>query len=413
METRTQQAVPRPFASRRDTLGERYDLWLIIVALILLGLGLIMIASASVSTADRELGRPLYYFWRQAGYAGLGLLLAWMVTRVELDIWRRQSPLLLVFGILLLVLVLVPGIGREVNGSTRWIPLGAVSLQPSEPMKLFLILFLAGYLVRRAEEVRSVLSGFFKPIALLTLVAGLLLLEPDYGATVVLFATALGMLFLGGVPLLSFAGWVLLIAALLGAVILAAPYRLERLAVFLDPWADPFGSGFQLTQALIAIGRGGWLGSGLGSSVQKLFYLPEAHTDFLFAVLAEELGLVGAVLVIGLFWFLCWRAFAIARRAELAERFFHAYLAYGLGLTVGLQALVNIGVNMGVLPTKGLTLPLVSYGGSSMLVNCIAIALLVRIDHELRCCAGGAGVTGAGQALPASLAPLDGVRAGR
>ena len=231
---------------------------------------------------------------------------------------------------------------------------------------------------------RVSLSGFLKPIVVLSLIAGLLLLEPDYGATVVLFSMTLGMMFLGGVPFLSFVGWVTLASVFLVSVVISEPYRLERLTAFWNPWADPFGSGFQLTQALIAIGRGEWFGVGLGNSVQKLSYLPEAHTDFLFAVLAEEFGLFGMCVVIVLFAFVVWRAFAIARRAELANRFFEAHLAYGLGLLIGLQAFVNIGVNVGLLPTKGLTLPLMSSGGSSMVVNCVMIALLLRIDHELR-----------------------------
>lgn len=378
------QAIPRHYASAFDALSARFDAWLGCVAIVLLAFGLVMVASASISTAHRELGEPLYFFWRQASFVGFALLCAWVTVLIDMRVWQAHSPLLLVFGVLLLALVLVPGIGREVNGSMRWIKLGSLNLQPSEPMKLFMALYLAGYLVRRGEEVRSLSSGFFKPILVLGIIAGLLLLEPDYGAVVVLFATALGMLFLGGVPLVGFLGWLIVIGVFLGSIILTAPYRLERLTTFVNPWADPFGSGFQLTQALIAIGRGEWFGVGLGNSIQKLFYLPEAHTDFLFAVLAEEFGFAGMALIIGLFSFVVWRAFSIARRAERRARYFGAYLAYGLGLLIGLQAFVNIGVNMGILPTKGLTLPLMSYGGSSIVVNCVAVALLLRVDHELR-----------------------------
>ena len=384
ISARVHQAVPRGASHLPDPRIVGFDWWLGGAALILLGLGLVMVASSSISTAERELGRPLYYFQRQALFVGLGLVCAWLTLKVDLRVWQRMSPLLLVFGMGLLALVLVPGIGHEVNGATRWMRIGMFSLQPSELMKLYLALYLAGYLVRRSEEVRSVLSGFLKPIAVLSLIAALLLLEPDYGATVVLFSAALGMMFLGGVPFLSFLGWLGLISGFLGAIVLTAPYRIERLITFIDPWADPFGSGFQLTQALIAIGRGEWFGVGLGNSVQKLFYLPEAHTDFLFAVLAEELGLVGMAFVIGMFSFLVWRAFDIARRSESHGNLFGSHLAYGLGLLIGLQAFVNIGVNMGILPTKGLTLPLMSYGGSSILVNCVVIALLLRIDHEVR-----------------------------
>ena len=352
--------------------------------LVLLMLGLVMVASASIAIGDGELGQPLYFFWRQAAYVSAGVLLGLLALRVPLLAWRRSGVILLLFGVALLVLALVPGIGREVNGSMRWISLGPVNLQPSELVKLLAVVYLAGYLVRRREEVQQAASGFLKPMAVLTLIAGLLLLEPDYGATVVLFATALAMLFLGRVPLGRFIAWMLAAGAVMAGVVLLAPYRVERLTTFIDPWADPFDSGFQLTQALIAVGRGEWFGVGLGASVQKLFYLPEAHTDFLFAVLAEELGLAGMLLVITLFAFIVWRAFHIAWRAEARSRPFSAYLAYGLGISMGLQAFTNIGVNLGVLPTKGLTLPLMSYGGSSMVASCLMLGLLLRIDHELR-----------------------------
>ncbi len=378
------QAVPQALARARNRWAARYDVWLIATTLVLLVLGLVMVASASIATGDRQLGQPLYYFWRQAAYVTAGVLMGFAALRVPLVVWRRAGAVLLAFGVVLLVLALVPGIGREVNGSMRWISLGAVNLQPSELVKVFAVVYLAGYLVRRHNEVRQTASGFLKPMAVLTLIAGLLLLEPDYGATVVLFATALVMLFLGGVPLARFTGWMLAAAAVMSVIVLLAPYRVQRLTTFMDPWADPFDSGFQLTQALIAIGRGEWFGVGLGGSVQKLFYLPEAHTDFLFAVLAEEFGLVGMTLVIALFTVVVWRAFSIARRAEESSRPFSAYLAYGLGLGIGLQAFINIGVNLGVLPTKGLTLPLMSYGGSSMVASCLTLGLLLRIDHELR-----------------------------
>lgn len=353
-------------------------------ALILLGLGLVMVGSASITIAERQLGQPFYYLLRQCAYVGLGLLLALAVLRTRLVYWEKSGTLLLAFGMLLLVLVITPGIGKEVNGSTRWLALGPVNLQPSELAKLFVVVYLAGYLVRRGEEVRSSAHGFLLPMGLVMLAGALLLMEPDFGAAVVVMVIALGMMFLGGVRLWQF-GLLLLLAALTSAgLALSSPYRLERLTTFLNPWADPFNSGFQLTQALIAFGRGEWFGVGIGGGIQKLFYLPEAHTDFLFAVLGEELGLAGAVSVIALFAFVVWRAFALARQAELAGNGFAAHLAHGLGLWIALQAFLNIGVNMGVLPTKGLTLPLMSYGGSSMLVSCIAIALLLRIEHELR-----------------------------
>jgi cell division protein FtsW len=361
-----------------------WDLWLLGTAALLLLIGLVMVGSASMAIADRTSGGPLFYLYRQLAYCGVGIGLGVAVLRVPMALWERLGPYLLVLGVMLIGLVLVPGVGREVNGSVRWLAFGPVNLQPSELMKLFMVIYLAGYLVRREEEVRTLFSGFLKPGLLLGLVGVLLLLEPDFGAVAVLSATVLGMLFLGGVRLWQFALVMLLALGALAAVAISSPYRLERLTTFLDPWADPFNSGFQLTQALIAFGRGEWFGVGLGAGVQKLFYLPEAHTDFLFAVLAEELGLLGALGVLGLFTLLVWRAFAIGSRALRAGRRYSAYLALGLGLWIALQVIISVGVNTGLLPTKGLTLPLMSYGGSSLVTNCIAIALLLRADYELR-----------------------------
>jgi cell division protein FtsW len=378
------QAVAVSSPRDRGAIEGRYDLWLLGTAVVLIGLGLVMVASASVAIADRQTADPLYYFWRQLFYVCAGAALAVMAVRLPVRAWQKAGPVLLLACALLLVLVLVPGVGREVNGSMRWFRLGPLSLQPSELMKVLMCVYLAGYLVRHGAELRTAFSGFIKPLGVMTGVAGLLLLEPDYGTTVVLFATVLGMLYLGGVPQVRFWGWVMAAGALMVVFVLKAPYRVQRLATFMDPWADPFDKGFQLTQALIAIGRGEWLGVGLGASVQKLFYLPEAHTDFLFAVLAEELGIAGMLVVIGLFSLLVWRGFRIAGRAERRGQMFGAYLAYGLVLVIGLQALVNIGVNLGALPTKGLTLPLMSYGGSSMVASCLALGMLLRIDRESR-----------------------------
>lgn len=360
------------------------DYWLPTAALTLLALGLVMVCSASITIAERELNQPFYYLIRQAAYVAAGLVLAFMVVRTRLVYWEKFAPLLLMLGILLLALVVMPGVGREVNGSMRWLGLGFINLQPSELVKLFFIMYLAGYLVRRREEVCASIHGFLKPVGVLALIAVLLLLEPDFGATVVITATALGILFLGGVRLWQFGLLIVPAVLLLAGLAISSPYRLTRLTTFLNPWADPFNSGFQLTQALIAFGRGEWFGVGLGGSIQKLFYLPEAHTDFLFAVLAEELGLAGAIAVISLFAIIVWRAFAIGHLAEQTGNRFAAFLAYGLGLWIALQAFINVGVNMGVLPTKGLTLPLMSYGGSSIVVSCIAIALLMRVDYEVR-----------------------------
>jgi cell division protein FtsW len=379
-----QQAWSHDQVEQIRGLWQRYDSQLIIAVLALMGIGLVMVASSSISIATRALGDPLYFFWRQSVYVALGLVMMLVATRIPLQVWRKSGPVLLGVGALMLLLVFVPGLGREVNGSMRWLSLGPINLQPSEPMKLFMVLYLAGYLVRRGELVRNTVGGFIRPMSMLAVIGVMLLFEPDYGATVILFTTALGMLFLGGVPFWSFVGWAAFVVVSMGVVVMAAPYRVERLLTFMNPWADPFGSGFQLTQALIAIGSGEWFGVGLGSSVQKLFYLPEAHTDFLFAVLAEELGMVGVLVVILLFTFVVWRAIAIGTRAEMAGHAYGAYLAYGVGLLIGLQAFVNIGVNMGILPTKGLTLPLMSYGGSSLLVNSFAVGLVMRVDHEMR-----------------------------
>ncbi len=374
----------RPVAGRatRPRREPRYDPLMAATALALLGLGLVMVGSSSIGIADRDFGMPLYYVVRQGVFVLVGLALALLVLRIPLTVWERAGPFLLLFGYVLLGLVLL--IGREINGSTRWISLGPVNLQVSELFKLFMIIYLAGYIRRHEEAVQGSVAGFLKPLALLGAACLLLLLEPDFGAAAVLAVTVLGVLFLAGVRWWLFGVLVLLVAGLAALLAVSAPYRMARMTTFLNPWADPYNSGFQLTQALIAFGRGEWFGVGLGGSVQKLFYLPEAHTDFLFAVLAEELGLVGVVVVIALFTLLIWRALLVGRSAWLAERPFAAYLAYGLGLGIALQVFVNIGVNMGILPTKGLTLPLMSYGGSSIVATCIAVALLLRVAYENR-----------------------------
>jgi cell division protein FtsW len=383
----TQAAVyskdPDPVRRVVNTLKD-YDAWLMGSFAILACLGLVMVASASISLADRSFHAPLHYFSRQLFSVGLGLFLAFLTMKCPLRLWERASIFLLFIAILLLALVLVPGLGRQVNGSVRWLRLGPISVQASEPAKLFFMVYVASYIVRHQAQVRETMLGLVKPVAVLALVALLLLLEPDYGATVVLFATTLGMLFMGGVSLIRFSAWGLAAVVALGVLAIQASYRMERLMSFLDPWADPFNKGFQLTQALIAFGRGEWFGVGLGGSIQKLFYLPEAHTDFIVAVLAEELGFAGILVIIALFYFVVYRAFSIGRSAERGGQLFSAYLAYGIGLLIGIQAFINMGVNMGVLPTKGLTLPLVSYGNNSVIVICVAFGLLLRIDYEAR-----------------------------
>ncbi len=375
------RSYPSPLFGRR---GLDLDFPLLAGCLALLGLGLVMIASASTEVAAVNVGSPLYYMFRHLIYLVIGLGAAAVVLLIPLQLWQRLSGLLLLAAFALLVLVLVPGIGREVNGSMRWIGFGAFNVQPSEIAKLFVVIYLAGYLVRRQAEVRESWAGFFKPFVVLLPMAGLLLLEPDFGATVVMMGAAAAMLFLGGVGLLRFGLLVALAVGALFVLVQTQEYRLQRLITFTDPWADQFGSGYQLTQALIAFGRGEWFGVGLGNSIQKQFYLPEAHTDFVFAVLAEELGMLGALITVGLFAFVCVRALYIGLWAEKAKQFFAAYVAYGLAfLWIG-QFLINIGVNIGLLPTKGLTLPFLSYGGSSLVICCVSLALLLRIEWERR-----------------------------
>jgi cell division protein FtsW len=358
------------------------DLPLLLSAITLLGLGLVMIASASIGIAERQVGDPFYYLLRQGLFAAMGVALAFAAAQVPLKVWQTIGPLLLMLSGILLVALFIPGVGRSVNGSTRWLMLGPFNLQPSEMVKLTFIIYLAGYLVRRSEAVRNTVSGFLMPMSLVGIFAVLMLLQPDFGASAVVMATALGMMFLGGIRLWLFGLLLAMAASALALLAISSPYRMERLTTFLNPWADPFNSGFQLTQSLIAFGRGEWQGVGLGSSVQKLFYLPEAHTDFVYAVLAEELGLIGAALVVVLFGVLIWRIFRIGKCSAESGNDFGSYLSYGIGLWLAMQAFINMGVNMGLLPTKGLTLPLMSYGGSSMIITWIAIALVLRVGYE-------------------------------
>lgn len=358
------------------------DRWLLISIVPLVTIGLLMVASASMVIADRQFGTPFYFLLRQAIYLSLGFFLVWVVLQIPLAWWQRVSGYLLLLSLLLLMLVLVPGIGREVNGSSRWLGLGFFSFQVSELAKFCIIVYLASYITRHQEEVKTRVRGFLKPMFILALAAVLLLLEPDFGATTVIFVTALGMLFLAGVRLWQFAVLFVMAVGALAMLAISSPYRLQRLTTFLNPWANQYDSGYQLIQSLIAFGRGNILGVGLGNSVQKLFYLPEAHTDFLFAVLAEELGLIGELGIVILFALLVGRALVLGKNAQQQDQPFPAFLAYGLGLWLGLQAIVSIGVNCGLLPTKGLTLPLMSYGGSSMLITAVVIAILLRVAYE-------------------------------
>ncbi len=371
----------KEYKSRRIAL---YDRGFVIVAILILIAGLVMVASASMIISSETYGSSFHYLNRQLFSLALGLVASAFVMRIPLSFFEKHSRLFLVLAFALLALVLVPGIGRAVNGSRRWLHFGPLNFQVSELAKLLFIIYLGSYLHRFRENLSEDRASFIRPLIILAAISVLLLLEPDFGSMAVLVATTLGLLFLAGVRLRYFIFLIGLAVLALVGLVEVAPYRLLRLTSFLNPWADQFGSGYQLTQSLIAFGRGGIMGVGLGESIQKLFYLPEAHTDFLFAVLAEELGLVGMVTVLVLYAVFFWRVFVIGRRAYLERLYFGSFLAYGLGLWLFCQVLINIGVNVGLLPTKGLTLPLMSYGGSSLLINFILMGLILRVDHEMR-----------------------------
>jgi cell division protein FtsW len=354
----------------------------IVLVLSIALLGLVMVTSASVSIASQETGQPFFYLERQLLLTVIGGACAALLFCIPAQLLEKISVPLLIVAIAMLALVFVPGLGHTVNGSRRWLQLAGLNFQVSELARVLVLIYVASYAVRREEALRSTFGGLVKPLGLLVLVGALLLAEPDFGAATVLFATGFGILFVAGARLRYVLAMTLIAGAGFAALAISSSYRLRRLTTFLDPWADPYNSGFQLTQSLIAIGRGQWFGVGLGESVQKLFYLPEAHTDFLFAVLAEELGLAGVVATLALFLALVWRSFHIARLASTAGLKFQSYLAAGFGLWVGIQAFINMGVNMGVLPTKGLTLPFMSYGRSSLIVALAWVGLLLRVYHE-------------------------------
>lgn len=355
----------------------------LLIAIIILSLfGVVMIASASMAFAEQNYNSPFYFASRQLFFLAIGLFVGAILFQAPLSAWEKYGPYLIIVSLFFLLLVLI--IGKEVNGSKRWIDLGLFTVQVSETVKLFIIVYLAGYLVRRGELVQNTIGGFMRPLFLILIASILLLLEPDFGAVVVIVLTACAMLFIAGVKLKQFIA-LLASLAVAGAILIAmSPYRARRLASFLDPFDDPFASGFQLTQSLIAIGSGGLSGSGLGNSVQKLLYLPEAHTDFLFAVMCEEFGFIGVLFVIALYGFIIWKSFNLAKIADLQGNRFAGYLALGIGVWIGLQSFINVGVNMGVLPTKGITLPMMSYGGSSAVVFAVAFSLLLRIEFETR-----------------------------
>ncbi|WP_430626797.1 putative lipid II flippase FtsW [Thiobacter aerophilum] len=364
-----------------------YDQALLWTVLLLLAFGLVMVYSASIAMAGASRytnHQETYYLTRHAFFVLFGLALGFVAFQFPTRALQKLAPWLFVLGIVLLALVLVPGIGREVNGSRRWLSLVFINLQPSELMKLFVVLYAADYTVRKASHIESFTKGFLPMLLVMLFIGALLLREPDFGAFAVIIAIAMGILFLGGVNGKQFGALLVMLVIGFVIVIWSSPYRMQRIIGFMDPWADPFGKGYQLSHALIAFGRGEWFGVGLGASVEKLLYLPEAHTDFLLAVVAEELGFLGVTVVATLFAFLVLRAFAIARQAERLERPFAALVAYGIGLWIGVQVVINMGVNVGLLPTKGLTLPLLSFGGSGIAANCAALGILLRIDWESR-----------------------------
>ncbi len=375
-------------AALKRTALTPYDWGLVFAAMALLMIGMVMVYSASIAIAEaRSLdGRQSFYLIRHAMWLVIGFGVGYAALQIPTQTWQTLAPLLFIAGAICLVLVLIPFIGKEVNGSRRWIPLGPLgNLQPSELMKFATILYAADYTVRKAAHMQNLTRGFLPMFLVMLGIGALLLLEPDFGAFVVIIAIALAILFLGGLNARLFAGLIGLLAIGFVLLVVLSPYRLARVTSYLNPWADPFGAGYQLSHALIAFGNGELTGVGLGDSVEKLFYLPEAYTDFLLAVIGEELGLVGVLTVIVLFAWLTWRAFSIGWQAGLMGRNYAAMVAQGVGVWMGAQAFINMGVNLGLLPTKGLTLPLMSYGGSGIVANCLALAVLLRVDYENRC----------------------------
>jgi cell division protein FtsW len=349
--------------------------------------GLVMVYSASIATAEGSQftgHQPAYFLIRHSVFLAIGLVIATVAFQVPLRVWQHAAPWLFLASVALLLLVIVPHVGRSVNGAQRWLPLGPVNLQPSELMKLFAVLYAADYTTRKLADMGSFRRGFVPMAIVMTLVGFLLLREPDFGAFVVIVAVAMGILFLGGINAPMFGALLIFLGLAFVGLVASSEYRYQRILGFMDPWQDAYGKGYQLSHALIAFGRGEWFGVGLGASVEKLFYLPEAHTDFLLAVIAEELGLVGVVAVVGMFALLVQRAFVIGRQALTLDRLYASLVAQGIGIWIGCQAFINMGVNMGLLPTKGLTLPLMSFGGSGIVANCVALAILLRVDYENR-----------------------------
>ena len=381
--TRSSRTQATRDSSYVPTFLDGYDKWLIGCILVLISFGLVMVLSTSGSLAESRGLSPFYYFWRQVVAISIGCFVSLLLLKIDTRNISRLGFAAILFAMFCLVAVLIPGLSHEVNGSKRWLYVGTVSFQPSELTKLASIIYLSAYLVRHNLQVRSEFIGFIKPMLVLTLIAVLLLLEPDYGACVVLFGTSIGMLFLAGVPIMKFCVGGALVTSVLSFVAIREQYRMERILSFLNPWEDERGASWQLTNALIAMGRGDWFGVGLGNSVQKLGYLPEPHTDFVFAVIGEEFGALGAAVIILIFMFVVWRIFRIGAAAERDGNIFGAYLTYGVGFVLGIQALVNIAVNVGYLPTKGLPLPLLSYASNNLVFTIIALALVLRVGREI------------------------------
>ena len=376
--------MPKKTTKKTNTSSLSYDSLIVIPVIFLALLGLVMVASASLAVAVKDFGNPFHFFFHQLLYMFLGLIITFFCVRFSLDKWQNFAPWILVFSLVGLFLVLIPGIGKHINGAKRWIGLGFIHLQVSEFAKLAMILYLSSYLNRRQYEIIASAWGFLKPLIVLCGVVLLLLLEPDFGASTVIIIVTLGMMFLAGSPLDKFFCLVAIATSILVTLVVLAPYRIARVLNFLNPWDHAYGGGYQLTQALMAFGRGEIFGVGLGNSVQKMFYLPEAHTDFLFAVIGEELGLMGCAFVILCYVILVTRVFYLSRVALQQNMLFHSYMCYGIALWLAFQSFVNIGVNIGLLPTKGLTLPFISYGGSSLFVSSIFFALMLRASHEIR-----------------------------
>jgi cell division protein FtsW len=377
--------LTQPMESAGLQLPARLELDWVLLGLVftLASFGVLMVASASMSTAESVYGSPWYILQKHCLFLAMGVFIGTAVAMVPTSLWQRYGWMLILLTLLLLVLVLIPGLGRRVNGSQRWLMVGPMSVQASEVAKVLLVMFFASYLSRRHEELKSSWKGVFKPLMILAAVVGLLLLEPDFGGSVVIAGTVVAMMFIAGMKLWQFFSLLGLGGGLLAAAAIFSPYRLERLVTFLDPWADQFDSGYQLTQSLIAFGQGQWFGVGLGKSVQKLFYLPDAHTDFIFAIVAEEFGLIGAAALVLLFAAVVWRIFLIGKRAILHNNSFISLVAFGIAVLIAGQAFTNMGVASGLLPTKGLTLPFISYGGSSLIISCVLIGIVVRLDWEL------------------------------